>query len=74
MKAMQIIQIEEEFRCNNEDADLTAYASWLHNLPQTRLTRLIKASCISDDLAEVHAYFLEVCLNVFRLDKTKARA
>jgi len=70
----EIMQIEEEFRRNNEDADLTAYTEWLHKLPQPRLTRLMKATAISDDLVEVYAYFLEVCLEVFRLDKTKARA
>jgi len=69
-----ILQIEEEFRRNNEDVNFTAYAAWLHKLPQPRLTRLMKATAISDDLVEVYAYFLEVCLEVFRLDKTKARA
>ena len=69
MKVSQIIQIEEEFRQNNQDVDFTAYTEWLHNLPKPRLSRLIKASCISDDLAEVHAYFLEFCLDVFKVDK-----
>ena len=70
----KIMQIEEEFRRNNESVDFTAYAAWLHNLPKPRLTRLMKATAISDDLVEVYAYFLELCLDIFKLDETKARA
>ena len=74
MEASKIIQIEEEFRQNNQDVDFTAYTEWLHNLPKPRLTRLMKATSISDDLAEVHAYFLAFCLDIFKQDETKARA
>lgn len=70
----KIMQIEEEFRRNNESVDFTTYAAWLHNLPKPRRTRLMKATAISDDLVEVYAYFLDFCLDIFKLDETKARA